>query len=609
MKAEIVETFSPSSSGLDVRNLTDAETSLFFTARPVPTPGESSSLTTFLWRSDGTESGTIPLQEITFNFATDEVIKAGSGSNLGGVGIDGNLFFVGSENEFGAELYFSDGTVDGNQLLKDINLEGSSNPDNFTDVEGTFFFTADDGVNGRELWTSDGTNAGTQLVADLTPGEGSSTITSSVDFNGTLIFDKRIGELWKSDGTEAGTELIRDFGGITSREFTVVEDTLFFINGNGIELWKTDGTTEGTSLVADLAASNLTAVGDTLFFTYNDPDLGEELWKSDGTSEGTQLVKDIRPEERRNGTPVNLPSSPLDLIDVDGTLFFTADDGVNGRELWRSDGTADGTQLVKDITEGEGDSTFSLTGNRSNFTDIDGTLYFSVGFGINSTLWKSDGTEAGTVQIEPEQISVGGEQFEDSFQQVTQLIEFDDELFFNAAAYDTQEGDYVPALLTLSDEDQEPGGNGNGNTVYRFFNNDAGVHFYTANEAERDAVQELDNFSFEGASYVAADPLTGEAEAVPVYRFLNQNTGVHLYTISETERDAVQELDNFSFEGEAFFAYESQVEGSIPIYRFFNSTSGAYFYTPSAAERDNIEDNLSEFQSEGIAYYALPVSE
>ncbi len=604
MKAEVVQTFSPSSSVLDVGNLTDAETLLFFTARPTPSPGESSSLNTFLWRSDGTETGTIPLREITFNFATDEVIKAGSGSNLGGIGIDGNLFFVGSENEFGAELYFSDGTVDGNQLLKDINLEGSSNPGNFTDVEGTLFFTADDGVNGRELWTSDGTNAGTQLLADLTPGEGSSTITSSVDFNGTLIF-RRNNELWKSDGTEAGTELLRD--GLASQEFTVVEDTLFFTTLT--ELWKTDGTTEGTSLVADLAGSNLTAVGDTLFFTPNDPALGGELWKSDGTSEGTQLVRDIRPEERQNGRPVNLSSSPLELVDVDGTLFFTADDGVNGRELWRSDGTADGTQLVKDITEGE-DSTFPAQGNRrSNFTDVDGTLYFSVGSGFGSTLWKSDGTEAGTVQIEPEQISVGGDLFEDSFQQVTQLIEFDDELLFTAAAYNAQEGDYVNALLTLSDEDQEPGGNGNGNTVYRFFNNNAGVHFYTANEAERDAVQELDNFSFEGASYVGADPLTGEAETVPVYRFLNQNTGVHLYTISETERDAVQELDNFSFEGEAFFAYESQVEGSIPIYRFFNNTSGAHFYTPSAAERDNVEDNLSEFQSEGIAYYALPVSE
>ena len=148
-----------------------------------------------------------------------------------------------------------------------------------------------------------------------------------------------------------------------------------------------------------------------------------------------------------------------------------------------------------------------------------------------------------------------------------------------------------------------------GSTVYRFFNQDAGVHFYTANETERDVVEELPNYSFEGASYQAVDPLTGASEPTPVYRFLNENTGIHLYTISETERDVVEELPNYSFEGEAFFAYESEVENSIPIYRFFNPTTGAHFYTPNEAERDNVETNLPEYQSEGIAYYALPLSE
>ena len=65
-------------------------------------------------------------------------------------------------------------------------------------------------------------------------------------------------------------------------------------------------------------------------------------------------------------------------------------------------------------------------------------------------------------------------------------------------------------------------------------------------------------------------------------------------------------MDSFSFEGEVFFAYETEVEGSIPIYRFFNTTTGAHFYTPSTTERDNVTENLPDFQSEGIAYYALP---
>lgn len=160
----------------------------------------------------------------------------------------------------------------------------------------------------------------------------------------------------------------------------------------------------------------------------------------------------------------------------------------------------------------------------------------------------------------------------------------------------------IDASTTNIDEDMDS------DVVYRFFNNNTGVHFYTGDETERDAVLELPNFSFEGASYESVDPLTGDPEPAPVYRFLNQDTGVHLYTISETERNFVDEnLDNFAFEGEAFFAYPTEEEGTIPIYRFFNATTGAHFYTPSAAERDSVEANLPDFTPEGIAYYTLPV--
>ena len=79
----------------------------------------------------------------------------------------------------------------------------------------------------------------------------------------------------------------------------------------------------------------------TLFFTANDGVSGNELWKSDGTAAGTVLVKDIYAGRHR--------LEPLGLVAVGGTLFFTANDGVNGTELWKSDGTAAGTVLVKDI--------------------------------------------------------------------------------------------------------------------------------------------------------------------------------------------------------------------------------------------------------------------
>ena len=168
------------------------------------------------------------------------------------------------------------------------------------------------------------------------------------------------------------------------------------------------------------------------------------------------------------------------------------------------------------------------------------------------------------------------------------------------------EGDYTltisnlgePERPTLPDDEAD-----DSLSVYRFLNRDTGVHFYTASEVERDAIiDDLPNFTFEGVSYRSVDPLTG-SDATPVYRFLNRNTGVHLYTASEIEREAVSNLSNYTFEGEAFYAYAEQVEDSIPVHRFYNRTADAHFYTPSEVEREAVETGLPNYQYESIAYY------
>ena len=154
-------------------------------------------------------------------------------------------------------------------------------------------------------------------------------------------------------------------------------------------------------------------------------------------------------------------------------------------------------------------------------------------------------------------------------------------------------------------------------TVFRFFRPDVGVHFYTASEAERDnVIENLPEFEFEGPSFVAApppaeeeDPLTG---VEPVYRFLNNNTGVHFYTIDEEERDAILELPNYTEEGIAYYGYETEQEETIPLYRFYNPVVDSHFYTPSVAERDFVLETLPDYQPEGengIGYFVQPLDD
>ena len=267
-------------------------------------------------------------------------------------------------------------------LVKDF-ANQNFGPQALANVNGTLFFTADDGVNGRELWKSDGTAAGTVLVSDMTPGSGGSSVRRFAELNGMAFFAAN-GGLWKSDGTATGTVVVKDGISISSVPLNV-NGMLFFEatdTVHGYELWRSNGTTAGTIRIDTNIATfsspgvitSLTGVNNTLFFT----SLGS-LWKSDGTQGGT--------------VPVGGLATVGDLRNVNGTLFFTADDGVNGRELWKSDGTVAGTVLVRDINPG-------VNSGPSVLTNVNGILFFLASDDVTGAeLWKSDGTAAGTVLV------------------------------------------------------------------------------------------------------------------------------------------------------------------------------------------------------------------
>jgi len=223
------------------------------------------------------------------------------------------LYFVATDDRTGVELWRSDGTDAGTVLVSDINAGiASSSPARLTDVNGVLFFRADDGNSGVELWKSDGTPSGTVLVKDVNAGKASSQPNVLTNVDGLLYFAA-------SDGR------------------------------SGIELWRSDGTATRTTLVADLhpgpssaSPKNFKRVGARLFFSATD-ESGAGLWTVEGAGRPRLVMRFAGPKDT---------ASPDWLTDINGTLFFAADDGTTGIELWRSDGTPEGTKLVKDIYPG-----------------------------------------------------------------------------------------------------------------------------------------------------------------------------------------------------------------------------------------------------------------
>jgi ELWxxDGT repeat protein len=167
---------------------------------------------------------------------------------------------------------------------------------------------------------------------------------------------------------------------------------------NGYELWVSDGTSLGTYLLKDINPGANSSNPESFFKSEDDsyvlflattPNEGKELWRTDGTPEGTILLKDSYPGVQN--------SSNVDFSFTKGNkVFYGATDPVYGTEVNVSDGTVAGTHVLKDIAPGSGAN-----------NDIGKFVYFNseIYFGYNdksvnyeAAIWKTDGTESGTVK-------------------------------------------------------------------------------------------------------------------------------------------------------------------------------------------------------------------
>ena len=407
------------------------------------------------------------------------------------------LYFSANDGENGSEIFVSDGTADGTQLLVDLRpgssgygYNYSSSPSNFFEFNDQLYFAADNGESGREIFVSDGTAEGTQLLVDLRPGSSNygynygSNPSIFAEFNNRLYFAADNGEngreLFVSDGTAEGTQLLVDLRPGSSNygynyssgpsNFIEFNDRLYFTADNGEsgrELFVSDGTAEGTQLLVDLRPgssnygynyssnpSNFVELNDQLYFTARNGESGTQLFVSDGTAEGTQLLVDVN-SNNSEGYNSSLPfpdvSYPTNLIEFDGKLYFSANNGESGREIFVSDGTAEGTQLLVDLRPGSSNYGYNYSSSPSNFVEFDGKLYFTANDGINGNeLFLTDGTAEGTQLVAD--INPGSSTYGSNYGSYPrELTVVGDELFFSA-----DNGEVGVELFKLATVDATP---------------------------------------------------------------------------------------------------------------------------------------------------------
>ena len=177
---------------------------------------------------------------------------------------------------------------------------------------------------------------------------------------------------------------------------------------SGAELWISDGTTGGTLELKEIYIgsspsypANFVRMGGEIYFRADHASYGFEIWKTDGTTVGTVLLKDTNP-----GTADGVyTATTFDIVASNGMLFMPLDDGVYGRELWTSDGTAAGTVRLLDSYVGS-IGAINAAGDPKDITPFGNGVLFStydydlnLGTGLGRELWYSNGTVAGTSMI------------------------------------------------------------------------------------------------------------------------------------------------------------------------------------------------------------------
>jgi ELWxxDGT repeat protein len=358
-----------------------------------------------LWISDGTPQGTQVLVRLGNDFSRPGLpyppaVLRGRG-----------LFTLGERNrlEGGKGLWVSDATPEGTGMLDVLGSNGlGSQPSQLVPTPDGVRFLAYGGGDG--FWSSQGTTATTlPIPIDLRP-------ESLTAFGALTLIQEYRASLWRTDGTAAGTFPLTPEGLVVERPVVLGNRAVFLAREEGdptFSLWRTDGTVAGTQEIAVLpenVAWLVPAGASALIGMYRSPD--EIFWRTDGTAAGTREIP----------LPADFRYNRGDVAQLGSALYFGGSSREGGH-LWRSDGTPGGTRPLAP----------NLLGSPGSFTVHAGALYVlahTAGTGsVQNGLFRSDGTDAGTVLLATVPRSTTGEPDLAFFTSVGNLLFFvlDDE--------------------------------------------------------------------------------------------------------------------------------------------------------------------------------------
>lgn len=340
-----------------------------------------------LWRTDGSADGTVRL------------VAPGLPS-LGALGAGaGRAFFGGPANEQDAELWTSDGTSAGTRLVTDLISDhattASSYPRELVVAGGRLYFTAVNSDLGPQLWTSDGTGAGTSLVREIGREGYLQNLSELTPYRGALFFSvsrpNAIGStgLWRSDGTPPGTMPAQpSWPDSTVSRLTIAGDHLYFLGASaGLRpgVCRSEGDRDDARCGGSFrAVREMVAFGDRVLLSAAGSDAGVEPWISDGTPEGTALVRNI-------AVAPGVGSEPSHLQTIGDAAFFVTASDSGGSLLWRTDGSEAGTEAIEEwAAEPGGAPVVQMVASGAH-------LFLAVApVEGGSALWVSDGRPGGT---------------------------------------------------------------------------------------------------------------------------------------------------------------------------------------------------------------------